>query len=390
MNDRLARLAATPATGTGEYRGAVPTRARRIRAAVVDAVAGADTVEKVMFAAEAVLRPAVGASAGAWSTVDPASHLGTSCVVIGAPDGEQVRLPDDPARERQVFEVEWEDRQPNTFGALARQRRPVAALRLDVAEPREVPRFRRLLEPLGVTDEVRVRFTAGEAMWGTAILYRTVAEPYAVADVEVLAASAPVVAAALRRAMLATAMVAEHRTIPEPPGALLLGADDGLLVTSPAAENLLGLLGEDHARTALTSVAAACRAHGARSLRATGRGGSVMLHASPAKGVADGVSVVVERPRPVELAELIVEALGLTPRERQVTELMLQGRARADIAHRLGTTPDTVADQIGSIYAKAHVPGRSELCAMLFGEFYRPRIQEGIPPGPYGFFLDAT
>ncbi|HEU5324816.1 MAG TPA: response regulator transcription factor [Candidatus Limnocylindria bacterium] len=50
----------------------------------------------------------------------------------------------------------------------------------------------------------------------------------------------------------------------------------------------------------------------------------------------------------------------LTPRERDVLELMAQGRLNADIAQRLGLSEKTVRNQVSVIFSKLEVLGRPE------------------------------
>ena len=50
----------------------------------------------------------------------------------------------------------------------------------------------------------------------------------------------------------------------------------------------------------------------------------------------------------------------LTPRERDVLELMAQGRLNADIAQRLGLSEKTVRNQVSVIFSKLAVLGRPE------------------------------
>jgi DNA-binding CsgD family transcriptional regulator len=56
---------------------------------------------------------------------------------------------------------------------------------------------------------------------------------------------------------------------------------------------------------------------------------------------------------------------GLTPAERQVLALLLEGRTASEIAARRSTSPRTVANQLASIYRKLGVQGRRELIARL-------------------------
>jgi DNA-binding CsgD family transcriptional regulator len=197
-----------------------------------------------------------------------------------------------------------------------------------------------------------------------------------------------VVADAIRLLALDAARMASSA---RPPGAILVGPDDRVLMTSPATERLLGSIDEAQVATALRSVAIATRANGSASALVTGDAGALVLEGSPAKGGDDGaVSIVVEEPRPAVLAPLIIDALGLTASQREVTELTLQGLTRTQIARALSVTDHTVGDHLSSIYAQAGVRSRAELCALVFDRFYRPRRDAGATPGAYGFFLDAA
>jgi DNA-binding CsgD family transcriptional regulator len=51
------------------------------------------------------------------------------------------------------------------------------------------------------------------------------------------------------------------------------------------------------------------------------------------------VSVIIEPPRPADLAPLLVAAYGLSDREQTVTSLVLQGRSTRQIARALRSRP---------------------------------------------------
>jgi DNA-binding CsgD family transcriptional regulator len=57
------------------------------------------------------------------------------------------------------------------------------------------------------------------------------------------------------------------------------------------------------------------------------------------------------------LAGLIVEAYGLSRREREVTRLVLQGRSTAEMAHELHLSAHTVQDHLKAIFAKVGPDG---------------------------------
>jgi DNA-binding CsgD family transcriptional regulator len=351
---------------------------------VVARLREATTLTEMMAAANDVLADAVGAQAAAWSTVDPTTTLSTSCLLFGELDGAD--LGPDSARELRLFELEWLDDDPNTFWDMARAGRSAAGLVADVGDPRGVRRYAELLEPLGVRDELRITFRLEGRPWGTAILYRSRGGAFTVDEVALAAQTADVVATGIRQVLLRAVM--DTPRIDLPPGSLLLTDDGDVVSSSVAAEALLAGHDESAIRVTLRNLAVAARGE-AVAVQSTTAEGVLRFHASPAKGTDRAIAVVVEQPRPLELAPLIMLGLGLTPREREVTEQLLLGRDRRGIARTTGVTEATLGDHLKRIYRKAGVSGRSELAALLFGSYYREPRAEGRLPGPYGYFVDA-
>lgn len=368
----------------------MPSRSRRVREALHRVLLDQPDLASTLRAADGVLRDALQAQGAAWGTVDPATTLSTSCVRSGFLDGGPDDAPAADARERRLFQLEWDDGDPNTFWDLARRGRTAAALRATVPAPEEVRRFAELLEPAGVHDELRVRLAVDGEQWATVVLYRLEPRPFTPEDVAVADSAAPVVARAIRRTLLRA--VCDSPAVSCPPGSLVLDADDHVLVSSAAAEELLAALPERQVATVLTNLATAARAGGTASLTVPGPSGVLALHASCAKGVDGAVAAVVERPRPVELSPLVMRALGFTSRERELAEGLLHGAARTQLARRLGLSEHTVGDHLRSLYRKAGVAGRAELAALLYGRFYESPRAAGVLPGPYGYFvgLDAA
>jgi DNA-binding CsgD family transcriptional regulator len=369
------------------YDLAVPTRIRQAREDLAEALAATYTLADTIAAADGVLRAALGAEAAAWSTVDPSTMLSTSCSLFGELDHGSGPPPQAVIeRERRLFELEWRDDEPNTFWHLARTGRVGAALRLGVSEPMGLARYRELLAPTGIHDELRLVVAIDNNRWGTVIFYRSNVEAFTPEDVELACDCAPTVAAALRGAMLR--LVCDSDGVPSPPGALVLDEHDAAMVSSPAAEALLGSLDERQVPSVLASLAASARANGSTSLMTTGPGGPITLHGAPAQADHDGaIAVVVERPRPIELAPLIMQTIGFTARERAVTELLLSGSSRRQIARRLAVGDHTVGDHLRQVYRKAGVVTRGELAASLYGQFYEEPRAEQARPSPYGYFV---
>ena len=363
----------------------MPSRSRRVREALQHALLHRADLTATVRAADDVLREALRAQGSAWGTVDPATTLSTSCARFGFLDGGPEDAPAAASRERRLFQLEWADGDANTFWDLARRGRTAAALRTTVSAPVQVRRYEELLEPAGVHDELRVRLAIDGEQWATVILYRLDPRPFTPDDEAVAAAAAPIVARAIRTAMLRA--VCDSPALDAPPGSLLLDQDDSVVVSSAAAEDLLAALPEQQVATVLTNLATAARARGTVSLTVAGRSGALAIHASPAKGMDGAVAAVVERPRAIELSPLVMRGLGFTSREREVAEGLLRGATRTQLARRLRMAEHTVGDHLQNLYRKAGVAGRAELAALLYGLHYEQPRASGVPPSPYGYFV---
>jgi DNA-binding CsgD family transcriptional regulator len=99
--------------------------------------------------------------------------------------------------------------------------------------------------------------------------------------------------------------------------------------------------------------------------------------------------VFIQRAHATLVAPLLLKAYGLTPREQEVTQLMLRGATTTQAAHRLGISAYTVTDHIKSIFEKTSARTRGELCATLFFGEHLPRIQRKMPVGDDASFADA-
>jgi DNA-binding CsgD family transcriptional regulator len=93
-------------------------------------------------------------------------------------------------------------------------------------------------------------------------------------------------------------------------------------------------------------------------------------------------------PRPPEVAPLIVSAYGLSDRERDVMQRVVQGLSTKEIAAAIELSVYTVADHLKRIFEKVGVRSRTELLARLFFDHYYPRLLRGDVPNADGWFAE--
>lgn len=335
---------------------------------------------------DGLLRATVRHDVAAISTLDPSTNLWTSCFVSGLP------LEGGRERERILFEIEFHEDDVNSYRELARRAVPVARLHATTGgNLAAAVRYGRLLLSFGVSDEMRVMLRADGLCWGSLTLYRTAPHPpFSDADERAVARAIGAMADLFRLSLLRAALDAPS-AVAEPPGLLLVDGSGAIRATSEHASRWLEAI-DDRGRTpsALTAVCAAARAgDGLARAALPGRDGRwIVLHGSNVIGEDGTVAVIIEGARPAELAEVIAGAYGFTPREREVTSLVAQGRSTKQVAAELGLSPFTVADHLKAIFAKVGVQSRGELVAALYARHYEPRAERGATPGPYGWYLD--
>lgn len=103
------------------------------------------------------------------------------------------------------------------------------------------------------------------------------------------------------------------------------------------------------------------------------RGRWLVLHASCMPGTpagADAVAVVVEPAKSAEVAPIVIEAYGLSGREREVVGGIARGLSTPELARQLFLSPHTVRDHVKAVFEKVGVSSRGELVAKLFAEHY--------------------
>lgn len=187
------------------------------------------------------------------------------------------------------------------------------------------------------------------------------------------------------------------------PGLILLDERQRLEVITPAAEQLLGELVDASADGPgprplpyiVHAVATRARLAGqpdgteamARARVRTKAGRWLVLHGSLTAGEPPGrIAVIVEPAPAVVIARLIVRAYGLSQRERQVVQLVLQGLSTQEIAAELYISSYTVQEHLKAVFDKVGVCSRRELVGRVFFQQYLPRPRAGTALGPSGWF----
>jgi DNA-binding CsgD family transcriptional regulator len=103
----------------------------------------------------------------------------------------------------------------------------------------------------------------------------------------------------------------------------------------------------------------------------------VVLHGATLLSAGERrIAVIVERAHPARLAPLLMRAYGLSPREQEVTQLVLCGESTAAIAQRLFVSEHTVQQHLKSIFDKTGVRTRRDLVGKVFFAHYEPRVRD--------------
>lgn len=356
------------------------------------------TPSRAEFFDEAALRlkGMVAFDGACWHTLDPGSDLIT-----------HHRLQDIPDRFAVLAENEYAVQDVNKFHQLARAERKAATLsEATGGHPERSPRFRDLLTPAGIGPELRSAFVADGATWGALILVRHAGRPdFEDADVELLSSASSLFARAVRRGLIAEASEADGAA-PEAPGVIELDPSGGLTRASSSADPLLAELSGSTLDAGVRSPAVQAVASATRAAIAAGRssgaptlpssvvktpaGTWLVLHGGLVGAPRSGhVAVFVQRAHPTLVAPLLLKAYGLTPREQEVTQLVLRGATTVQAAQRLVISPHTVTDHLKSIFEKTGARTRGELSGTLFFGEHLPRIERRVPVGDDASFIDA-
>jgi DNA-binding CsgD family transcriptional regulator len=273
----------------------------------------------------------------------------------------------------------------NKFAALATSPSHVASLDAATHSDRASSRrYRDIMSPLGLGDELRAALVTGSQCWGYLCLHRA-DHPlgFTASETALIASLGPQLAHALRQAVLLHGSAAAGGT--REPGVVLLTDDLSLVAVTPEAEHLLSLVGESRPGklplpVGVYTVAAALRAVEkgtalpwtvpATRVR-TISGQWLSLHASRLQGPPgeQRITVVIKNAETSATVPLLLSAYGLSPREGDVAKLVLRGTSTRAISSTLHITPHTVQDHLKAVFDKVGVHSRRD----LVGQLLRPQ-----------------
>lgn len=287
-----------------------------------------------------------------WFGVDPSTLLAVAPARFEAMDEGYCQT---------FWDGEFHEQDSALYRDLARDATPAAALRQATADrPLRSARYRHFVRPQGYEDELRVPFRAGDNTWAVAGLYRLgAARAFSKDEVALMAALSGVVGApsgsVWRRATWRRRSTA--------PGLLMFDASNALLSANVEANRWLDDLysasdgpetwrerlpdgSSNDLRSAIPIVPLLARARAvaagidegpARLRLRDHKGRWLVFHASCLTGgPGDGaVAVVVEPAKSTDVAPIVIEAYGLSARERDVVRAIARGLSTPDMASEL-------------------------------------------------------
>jgi DNA-binding CsgD family transcriptional regulator len=348
-------------------------------AEIVAAAERAGDALELFTRASARLRRLMPFDAAVWSATDPETGLVTAPMLV-----QNLGTAEDCAG---YWESELLEENVLPFRDLARAAVPVAGLRAATGDlPARSARFRRLLDGQGVDDELRAVLRIGGRPWGSVSLFRMRGGPaFGPDEIALLAGLSGPLADRLRR--FAGPGEADGERGGSAPGLLLFDEHGEATSINEEARRYLALLPDGPSTpsalgprlpiwligTALQARAiAAGRDRGSARIRLRTAGGwwlTCRASCLTGPGGRPGpVVLVIEPAAPADLAVMVAEAYGLTPREFEVAQLVARGLPTAEIATALFISPHTVRGHLKAVFGKAGISSRGELVARLFAE----------------------
>ncbi|HET7571899.1 MAG TPA: helix-turn-helix transcriptional regulator [Gaiellaceae bacterium] len=324
--------------------------------------------EEARREAIATLRPALEFERWCWPLTDPDSALSTSGIAEFDLWAELPRIA--------VLEERGDvtSKPALALGACA----SVALSAATGGDLGRSTRWRECLRPYGVGDELMTVCRDRHGCWGSVELLRDSDDPpFADEDVLLLHRLAPALATLLRNGLRADLRASTDARAPLPPATLLVDAELRATSWTPSFREWLAELptGPETLPPAVYELGTRVLTppEEASGLPATARvrtrsGRWATLEAAPLEGAERGRAAIAIRDATTdEVFDLLAHAYDLTPRERQLAALMLDGLATKQLAAALSISPHTVQDHLKAIFAKTNLRSRGELVSRLAG-----------------------
>jgi DNA-binding CsgD family transcriptional regulator len=318
------------------------------------------------------LRRMLPVDAAFFATVDPMTLLFTSAAAE-EPLGAATPL---------FLENEFGRGDVNKFAALAESADPVASLDRATRGRRPASaRYREIMGPLGLGDELRAALVTKNGCWGVLCLHREDAvHGFDAGEIDLIRRICPHVAEGLRRAVT-IGPVAAAGADAAVPGMIVLDANLAVVSMSQQAERWLAEIGASGWPSAselpipvYSAAAGLVRLEGGpatgqppAAVRLRSRAGVwLSVHASRLCGPpAPQIGVVIEPTPAAQISPLLLNAYGLTTAQSRVVALVIRGHSTRQIVSELHISANTVQEHLTAAFDKFGVRSRRELVAAV-------------------------
>jgi DNA-binding CsgD family transcriptional regulator len=332
-------------------------------------------LEVAAFRVEALrrLRSMLTIDAAFFAAVDPETLLFTS-VSSEDPLVEAASL---------FLENEYGRNDVNKFTALAFAADPVSSLDMATRGDRtESARFRELMAPLGLGDELRVALMSRRRCWGVLCLHRSAAAAgFDANEIALVRQIAPVLAEGIRRGISIAGVMRDAQAPPRGAGVVVIDTDLSVLsINAPAQHWLNDIEGQwpSNFDVPIPVIAAAARViapdmdgpvESALVRLPSKHGGWISVEASLLRGQGQEQVVVLLQPATSrEVSSMVLAAHGLTPAQHRVAALVLQGRSTSEIVLTLQISTNTLQEHLRAVFDRFGVGNRRELVAALMAQ----------------------
>jgi DNA-binding CsgD family transcriptional regulator len=276
-----------------------------------------------------------------------------------------------PEHARTLFRIEAQASDLNCLSALRRGPTRAASLwQTSGGRPEQSQRMREIFLPLGFGDELRAALLVAATCYGYLHLFRRAGRaPFGPDEVTWVGSLSAPIARALRAAAALGVCRASRSNDSERsrPGLILVDGADRVVRQSPGAERMLGVRDSLRIESGLAHVLidVASRSRRGKTARATLVGERVRALSVSALQLGAETAIVLDEPSAQQAQGLSLALFGLTPREREVSRLLMAGHSNQSIAAELGIGHHTVKDHVKAVLSKTGCRARGELAARL-------------------------